>query len=184
MSVKKVAIMARISPEIAIYRMRYLIEKARMEKRKVYNEMRIKQFIDKMEKICDPVPMRHKAYVMRKLLAKDPRLELFSRLALSQKCKLNEALRNLRLRNSLFKQSMNLRQELILVDNSLGILVGKSEDNLKAIFKKALGVGSQHQKAVSLLVESQALRQRKAYNQLVKNMTSGGEKEKKKREKI
>lgn len=171
MNVKKVAITARISPEIAIYRLRYLIEKARLEKRKVYNEMRISQFIKRMEKVCDPVPMRHKAYVMRRLLAKDPRRDLFSRLALSQKCKIYEALKNLILRNSLVKQSSDLRNELILVDDSLSILVRKSEDHLKSILKKTIGLGNNQEKAVALLVEGLALRQRKAYNQLVKNMT-------------
>lgn len=156
LSVKKIPITARISPEIAIYRMRYIIDKMRYERRKVYNERRIRLFVAKMEKVCDPVPMRHKAYAMRVLLSKDPRHNILNRLILSQKCKETEAFHNLRENNRFFIESMIQRNELILLEDSLKILVDKARNHVQDIMLDSIRV--KRQQAADDFVDTQVLK--------------------------
>jgi hypothetical protein len=140
LSIKKIPITAKITHEIAIYRLKYLVDVARYERRKLYNEERIRQFVMRMEKVCGPVPMRHKAYTFRRLLSKDPRVDFFNRLIMSQKCKQTEALRSLRNYNRYFNGSIDRRNEFILIEQSMSILEKKATQNVQKVLLDSVRV--------------------------------------------
>jgi len=142
----------------------------RVEKGRIYNERRIRLFVSKMEKVCDPVPMRHKAYTMRRLLSKDPRDNALTRLILSQKCKQTEAFNNLRELNIFFNQSCDQRDQLILLEDSLKILFRKTSKNIQEVMLD--NARARRQQVAENLVSTQVLKERNGFRKLIQNMKS------------